>query len=75
MIEKVDELKNVQKKELFIQKEEMEMILNGIKTTTEFSRILIENGTNIEIGMSQKQILARFNTLINLPFSHESIHS
>ena len=74
LIEKVEELKNVEKKELMIQKGEMELILHGMKSTTEMTEMMIENGTNIELGMSKKQIIDRLNTLNSFPLSLEPIH-
>ena len=74
MIEKVEEQKDVHKKEILIQKEEMELILNGMKATTEITEILIVNGSNIEIGKSKKQVVARLDTLNSFPLSLEPIH-
>ena len=57
LIEEVDEIKNQKKKEILIQKDELEMISEGIKSTSEITEILLKKGTNVEIGMSKKQVV------------------
>ena len=74
LIQKVEEIKEQKKKEIYIQKDEMEMMLHGIKTTSQITQIMIENGTQIEIGKSQKQVMARLDTLNSFPYSFEPIH-
>ena len=74
MIVEIEEIKEQKKKEIYIQKDEMEMMLHGIKTTSQITQILIENGTQIEIGKSQKQLMARLDTLNSFPYSFEPIH-
>ena len=69
LIEKVDEFEECSKERTIDSKKgDMSILLHGIQSTTEFTQIVIENGTNIKIKITQKHIFARSNTLINFPF-------
>ena len=73
LIEEVDETKNQKKKEILIQKDDLEIISQGIKSASEITETLLKKGTNVEIGVSKKQVIARLETLQNLSYSLDPI--
>ena len=50
-------------KELKIQKDSLEAMAEGMRTSTTFTKTLIESGTQVEIATSQKDLLTRLSTL------------
>jgi hypothetical protein len=72
------EIMRMQKeKQLSLQKESLEMFSEGMRCCGEFTKRLIEKGSQIEVAMSKKSVMSRLSTLstvkIDLTPCHDSL--
>ena len=59
----VEMARHQKEKELLLQKEDLEFVLNGIRQSATFTETMLKEGTETEIAASTKQVVARFTTL------------
>ena len=74
LIAQVSEVKERKRKEMIFQKEQLEKLLDGIKSSSQITETMLKRGTNVEIGMSKKQVISRLDELHAFPQPLEPIH-
>lgn len=63
LLSEAEKIRYRKEKELKLQRDNLLAMAEGMKTSTTFTKTLVESGTQVEIAMSQKDLLARLTTL------------
>jgi len=74
LLGEIEDQKNLKQKELEIQRQDLQLVFDGIRYSSEFTKKMIDKGNDLEVFLSKKPVLERLNFLQTTKLEFTPVH-
>ena len=73
ILESIKDVMASKEKELLVQRDDLEFLLGGVRHVLKFTETLLQEGTDVEVAVSKREVTTRFATLLDHPTLYEPV--